>query len=223
LKSQYTKEIEQLRRQLTHRAPFDELHAKKNISTLKNQLKSAKSELSKTHAWKEKQRGAPGGVDLIDNTLKVVTAMQKQRKEIENENAMLKEKLNKLEAVAQDEDYEKSKYMEGAVWMGRRMSSEVEKFCQTLDELQGEFNERLSDFGMVNGEHVQRNKHWFVEALRQSSYQLYERLVTMIESAIHHLEEAQRKVREAKGEEGGASEEGDIESLFKATATFNER
>jgi hypothetical protein len=37
-----------LKRQLIHRTPFDEVHAKKNISRLKYKLDSARTELSKT-------------------------------------------------------------------------------------------------------------------------------------------------------------------------------
>jgi len=41
---------------LSHRTPFDELHAKKNISRLKNKLQNVKTELSKTQAVKDKQK-----------------------------------------------------------------------------------------------------------------------------------------------------------------------
>ena len=55
--------------------------------------------------------------------------MQQQRKAIEQENQELKERVNKLEAVKGNLDYDKAKYMEGAVWMGKRVTNEIEKVC----------------------------------------------------------------------------------------------
>jgi len=55
--------------------------------------------------------------------------MQQQRKAIEHENSELKERLSKLEAIKNNLDYDKAKYMEGAVWMGKRVTNEIEKVC----------------------------------------------------------------------------------------------
>ena len=54
---------------MSHRTPFDEITAKKNISRLKSKLQNAKQELTKTQALKDKQKSAPIGIDLVDNTL----------------------------------------------------------------------------------------------------------------------------------------------------------
>jgi hypothetical protein len=62
-----------MRRKLSHRVPFDELQAKKSIGGLKNQLSTLKKELSKTQALKEKNKFTPHGIELVDNTLKIVT------------------------------------------------------------------------------------------------------------------------------------------------------
>jgi len=67
------------------------------------------------------------GVELIDNTLQIITSMQAKRRELEEEIARLKVSLP--ERMAANQDYEKSKFMEGAVWLGKRMTNEVEKLC----------------------------------------------------------------------------------------------
>ena len=48
--------------------------------------------------------------------------------EVENED--LKEKVRKLETVNVNLEYDKKKYMEGAVWMGRKVTNEIERICQ---------------------------------------------------------------------------------------------
>jgi hypothetical protein len=55
--------------------------------------------------------------------------MQKQKKDLEGEITELKDRLEHAEAVRQSQDYEKSKFMEGAVWFGKKMTNEVEKLC----------------------------------------------------------------------------------------------
>ena len=52
---------------------------------------------------------------------------------MQEENEFLKENLLKLKEVAKDETFEKQKYMEGAVWMGQRMSNEVERACKVFE------------------------------------------------------------------------------------------
>jgi hypothetical protein len=42
-------------------------------------------------------------------------------------------------------DYEKSKYMEGAVWYGRKVTNEIERLCHTIETLVREFMYRESN------------------------------------------------------------------------------
>ena len=48
---------------------------------------------------------------------------------MELENAELKSRVSKLERIKESEDYERAKYMEGAVWMGKKISNEIERVC----------------------------------------------------------------------------------------------
>ena len=54
----------------------------------------------------------------------------------------MKERLKKLEQVRCSQDYDKAKYMEGAVWLGRRVANEIEKTCQTVDGIIIEYKQR---------------------------------------------------------------------------------
>jgi hypothetical protein len=35
--------------------------------------------------------------------------------------------------------------MEGAVWLGKKMTNEVERLCQFIDSASGDFQDRLSE------------------------------------------------------------------------------
>ena len=54
----------------------------------------------------------------------------------------LKERCERAENANRGMEYEKAKYMEGAVWFGKRVTGEVERLCQTIDILTREFTQR---------------------------------------------------------------------------------
>ena len=72
---------------------------------------------------------------MVENTLHLVTQMQAQRKEMEAENAELKDNINRLQEMKDNEVHDKQKFMEGAVWMGRKLTAEVERVCQVFEQL----------------------------------------------------------------------------------------
>ena len=86
----------------------------------------------------------PLGVELIDNTLQIITSMQLKRRELEAENQELKDRIAKIEMSQNNMDYEKSKYMEGAVWYGRKITNEIERLCHAVETLVREFVYRES-------------------------------------------------------------------------------
>ena len=72
MKTKHQEEITKLKRQLVSRVPFDELHRRKQISRLQSELATARQELGKNQAQKEKALKAPVGVNLIDNSLQII-------------------------------------------------------------------------------------------------------------------------------------------------------
>ena len=106
-------------------------------------------------------------------------------------------------------EYDKQKYMEGAVWMGKKVTNEIERVCQQIDSIIKEYHQRINDqtqsqkgasFGFRPTDIVtlQRCQAWFLEAIKNCNYELYEKSVTMLESAIIHMDEAQKKLNEAE-------------------------
>lgn len=75
----------------------------------------------------------------MHNNLMMVTKMQQQRKEMESENAQLKQDLGRMQQMHCNETHDKQKYMEGAVWMGKRMSGEVERVCKVFETLMQDY------------------------------------------------------------------------------------
>ena len=65
----------------------------------------------------------------------VVAHLQANRKVMEQENEKLKIELKRIKEMNEQQVDDKRKYMEGAVWMGRKITSEVEKVCQGFEVL----------------------------------------------------------------------------------------
>lgn len=68
---------------------------------------------------------------------------------------------------------EKKKYMEGAVWMGKKMSTEVERVCQSFEFLLVEYKQRLQGAPDTEGHQLegeaQRREYascWLIEAVK---------------------------------------------------------
>lgn len=75
LRQTHKEELQKVKRQLTSRVPFDATQAKKKIARLTAELTTCRQELSKNQQSKEKAKNAPIGVELIDNSLKIITEM----------------------------------------------------------------------------------------------------------------------------------------------------
>ena len=122
--------------------------------------------------------------------------------------------------MQENEVHDKQKFMEGAVWMGRKMSSEIERVCQVFESLAQEYNVRFSEIekGYLNGtsplrapndgakgpmKHemelisLQRAQIWFLDAVQSTSLDLYERTVTMLEGALYHKDDAESRLGDA--------------------------
>jgi len=56
----------------------------------------------------------------------------------------LREKLKKFEMIRGNQDYDKAKYMEGAVWIGKRVTNEIEKVCTSIESIIAEYNTRTA-------------------------------------------------------------------------------
>jgi len=57
---------------------------------------------------------------------------------------MLRAKLEKVQELQVEGTDDKRQFMEGAVWMGRRIISEVERTCSSFENLQKEYLERFN-------------------------------------------------------------------------------
>lgn len=77
--------------------------------------------------------------------------------------------------------------------MGKKVSSEVERHCQMVDDLTLDFEERSKQCD--DGFGLERARHWFSEAIKQGTIRMYENIVNMLESAIFHMEEANRHLK----------------------------
>ncbi len=92
------------------------------------------------------------------------------------------------------------------MWYGRRVTNEIEKLCTVIDSVIREYHLReasdVSNNNSFGGEAPYRlsiprnnqNIQWLMESLNRSTMDLYESAITMLESAIQNMEEAQSKL-----------------------------
>jgi cell division septum initiation protein DivIVA len=90
-------------------------------------------------------------VELIDNTLQIITSMQTQKRDLQQENDTLKQQLAQAVEARESLEYERAHYMQGAVWMGGKLSTEIERMCQRIDDIVREYTHRESEHGIING------------------------------------------------------------------------
>ena len=117
------------------RASYDENDAKKQIARLQVDLKNAYNEVKQNICAKEKGKVMPTGTKVVDETLKMASALEVQKRAFHHENARLKQRLHDLEEVVNKGELEKAKYMEGAAWMAQRLTKEAEEHLQKLIKL----------------------------------------------------------------------------------------
>ena len=100
--------------------------------------------------------------------------------------------------------------------MGKKLSNEIEKVCQSYEFLLLEYNQRIqkqnplgdtqtSEFGVAGHagnqddprDHQLRMTYesasnWLAEAVKQAGFDLYEKSITILESAIFHMDDANK-------------------------------
>ena len=91
--------------------------------------------------------------------------------------------------------------------MGKKLSNEIEKVCQSFEFLLMEYNRRLAQ----NQDYNQASS-WLIEAVKQAGFDLYEKTITILESAIFHMEDAAHS-RSAVGQAGRTKEGSDQQPL----------
>eukprot|EP00343_Euplotes_focardii_P001777 CAMPEP_0205799654 /NCGR_PEP_ID=MMETSP0205-20121125/1017_1 /ASSEMBLY_ACC=CAM_ASM_000278 /TAXON_ID=36767 /ORGANISM="Euplotes focardii, Strain TN1" /LENGTH=114 /DNA_ID=CAMNT_0053061367 /DNA_START=222 /DNA_END=563 /DNA_ORIENTATION=- len=99
-----------------------------------------------------------------------------------------------LEEIKGNNDYEKSKFMEGASWMCTKVNREKEKYDERDKELFNEFDTRTVDWEN-DPNLLLRGIKWLREALEVSTLEFDEALGSLQDSAQYNMEEAMRKVQ----------------------------
>ena len=130
-------EIEQLKRQLAFNPKYDEHQARTTIQRLKQQLKQAYKENRELFA--ERQSRNPPGTKFVQETLKMSKNVQKTKKEANEKNEVLRQRLADLENLKFIDNKEKSIFFEGAVWI-------VNKIAKESAELETEFRSIIKQF-----------------------------------------------------------------------------
>ena len=149
LKAQYQSEIMSLRRKASMQSGFNEFNAKTTITKLKKDLKQTRDDLRDNIVLNNKLKTSPVGIELVDNALKVASSFQNTKKCLENEIENLKKQLShKEEKYHGTHQY----YNQGCFWMAKKANEEIELFSKTIDDLYNEYENRVRNSNLINGQ-----------------------------------------------------------------------
>lgn len=143
LKSKYMSEIDRLKLENKMKGQYDGVQAKQSLARTRTLLKKAEEKLKAYNEKLKKVKNLPPGMDVIDEALMIVATCQEDKRQIIEENDILRQKLSDFESTNVQQEYEKSKFMEGATWMATKVIEEKLKYDDRDQELFKEFDERI--------------------------------------------------------------------------------
>lgn len=200
VKNSCSTELKDLRRQMTMRAPVSENKLQKEVQRLKDQLKEAKRDLRNNVAKRhDDKRGLQ--VDHVQEALSTAGKYQDERRNMWEENKMLKQKVSDLNGIVQNEDADRSKFMDGASWMARKAIVENEATQQKLNELTNAYNQLKRDYE-VNGKGLfsQKNGEELATSIKDALECSKRNLQGMLATTTYNHTVSDRNVKHATRE-----------------------
>ena len=138
-----------------------------DVRRLKKNLKDTQAALRENVAviGESNHRGPLEGLVLVDSTVRFTNQVLEERRRLQDENERLRKQVEALEEVRRDDGFEREKFFEGAVWLGKQAAAASEeglaKARQIKEELrrkQGECDayqrERLGEWAAEVGERI---------------------------------------------------------------------
>lgn len=121
---------------------------------------------------------------------------ERQRRQLTEENELLKRRVRAQENIMQSSTLERAKFMEGASWLAKKGAQEASKGSQKLKNLSMEFDQRaikcLRDQNPidVDGQQFLEMKDWMSQCLMLEADDMAQKFDVMLENVNYHLSEA---------------------------------
>ena len=121
---------------------------------------------------------------------------ERQRRLLVEENETLRKRLRAIETIANSQNLERIKFMEGASWAANKALQEANKYQQKWEGLKAEFDKRsigcITDptIHEVNGVEFLRLKDWTSEFLEREAGDVRMRYETLLENVNYNLSQA---------------------------------
>lgn len=140
LKHEYQSKIDDLKRQLLMRKPYDNVRTQRQNSRLKSELKKATNEIN---VISSKQIDVMPKLQDLEETLKIINALKTENAKLQKENNELKK--NKAA---------KSQFLEGIGWLGEKVMKQKSQMHQLIKNLVGNFE--------FDGEASKEKQEWLM-------------------------------------------------------------
>ena len=120
---------------------MEEVNARAEISRLRTQLADIQKKLRQNVAKKKKDLRQADVTDHVERAFKLAGDLQDERNKVVQENAALKVRLQDAEKLHQNEDYKRSKFMQGAAWQATKALQETKDLEAKIAKLVKEFKD----------------------------------------------------------------------------------
>ena len=105
-----------------------------------------------------------------------------------------------------NEDFERSKFMEGASWMGQKSLAVCNKMVDGVEQMVGEYNARTQQTeaksggrGEMDPLYVSRTQAWLVENVEKLTQESRDEVQGMLERSLSNMEASKKKVSHVLG------------------------
>jgi len=176
LKNRYEEEIQTLRRQLSHRAPYEEVITTQKIDHLKRELKRERDSPAK--------KGDGLSPIMLDSTLNTVEHLAKQLSELQSENGRLASLAGSVDRTRD------AMFMEGAAWLGRKVVDIADRMGDKIGQLVTAFQVKARHAALVPTSSLLMSQSTLEEMDDFEVWESYSSEPSKVERLPHHLAEA---------------------------------
>ena len=135
----------------------------------------------------------------MEAAFKVAGSLQDERNKAVQENKALKTRLNDAEKLHEDEDYERSKFMQGAAWQATKSWNETGALEQKISDLVADYKDHERNLYLQNDQiglqlFKEKNHQIVLEEIEDSVKETSENFKKMMENATDHFDHSNHQV-----------------------------
>ncbi|CAI2362783.1 unnamed protein product [Moneuplotes crassus] len=199
IKSSCNHQLQKMKRQITHTEPLTEVNARSEISRLKYQLSDTQKKLRENVVLGKRNLREASITDEVEAAFKVAGCLQDERNRVVQENKALKTRIIDAEKLHMNEDFERSKFMQGAAWQATKSYHETHALEQKITDLVTDFKDHERNLYLKDDQiglqlFREKNHQIVLEEINNSVKDTTNNFKKMMENATDHFDHSNKQV-----------------------------